>query len=101
MVSGRSRNLRLLLCEFSPRFNAMPAASNKSPLNEGLEVRDGDAQAQSAFWFNMMHRMHNTYPSLDMQTPYPFTEDGWDKPSRVRMAMTTVKSVILGWPELV
>ena len=80
----------------------MPAASNKSPLNEGLEVRDGErANPNLPFRFNMMHRMHDTYPWLDMQTPYPFTEDGWDKPSRVRMAMTTVKSVILGWPELV
>ena len=41
------------------------------------------------------------YPWLEMQTLYPFTEDGIGRAVADAMAMKTVKSTIVPWPELV
>ena len=41
------------------------------------------------------------YPWLDMQTLYPFTEEGVGRAVADAMAMKTVKSTIVPWPELV
>ncbi len=41
------------------------------------------------------------YPWLDMQTLYPFSEDGIGRAVADAMAMKTVKSTIVPWPELV
>jgi len=74
----------------------------KSALNEGLEVRNGErAHHNLSFRLNMMHRMRNTYPWVDMQTPYLVTEDGLGQAAADAMAMKTVKSTIVPWPELV
>ena len=41
------------------------------------------------------------YPWLKMQTIYPFTEEGVAQAVRDAVAMKTVKSTIVPWPELV
>ena len=41
------------------------------------------------------------YPWLKMQTIYPFTEEGVAQAVRDAMAMKTVKSTIVPWPESV
>ena len=50
---------------------------------------------------DMLYRTRNKYPWLDMQTLYPFTEDGVNRAVADAMAMKTVKSTIIPWPELV
>jgi threonine dehydrogenase-like Zn-dependent dehydrogenase len=50
---------------------------------------------------DMLYRTRNKYPWLDMQTLYPFTEDGIGRAVADAMAMKTVKSTIVPWPELV
>ena len=65
-------------------------------------MRNGErANPNLSFRFSMMHRMHDTYPWLDMQTLYPFTEEGVGQAVADAMAMKTVKSTIVPWPELV
>jgi hypothetical protein len=49
----------------------------------------------------MLYRAAKKYPWLDMQTIYPFTEDGVGRAVADAMAMKTVKSTIVPWPELV
>jgi threonine dehydrogenase-like Zn-dependent dehydrogenase len=49
----------------------------------------------------MLHRARDRYPWLDMQTLYPFDEDGVSRAIADAMAMRTVKSTIVPWPELV
>jgi hypothetical protein len=41
------------------------------------------------------------YPCLDVQNIYPFTEEGAGEVVADAMAMMTVKSTIVPWPELV
>ena len=48
-----------------------------------------------------LHRTRDKYPWLEMQTLYPFDEDGVSRAVRDAMAMKTVKSTIVPWPELV
>src|SRR5688500_3523902 len=50
---------------------------------------------------DMLYRTRNKYPWLDMQTIYPFTEEGVSQAVADAMAMKTVKSTIVPWPELV
>src|SRR6266576_3249571 len=50
---------------------------------------------------DMLYRTRNKYPWLDMQTLYPFTQDGVTQAVADAMAMKTVKSTIIPWPELV
>ncbi len=50
---------------------------------------------------DMLYKTRNKYPWLDMQTIYPFTEDGVSRAVADAMAMRTVKSTIIPWPELV
>jgi hypothetical protein len=50
---------------------------------------------------DMLYRTRNKYPWLEMQTIYPFTEQGIGKAVADAMAMKTVKSTIVPWPELV
>ena len=50
---------------------------------------------------DMLYRTANKYPWLDMQTIYPFTEEGVGRAVADAMAMKTVKSTIVPWPELV
>ncbi len=49
----------------------------------------------------MLYRTRDKYPWLDMQTIYPFTEEGVGRAVADAMAMKTVKSTIVPWPELV
>jgi threonine dehydrogenase-like Zn-dependent dehydrogenase len=49
----------------------------------------------------MLYRTRDKYPWLDMQTLYPFDEDGIAHAVADAMAMKTVKSTIVPWPELV
>jgi len=49
----------------------------------------------------MLYRTRDKYPWFDMQTIYPFTEEGVGKAVADAMAMKTVKSTIVPWPELV
>ena len=49
----------------------------------------------------MLYKTRNKYPWLDMQTIYPFTEDGVSRAVADAMAMRTVKSTIIPWPDLV
>jgi hypothetical protein len=48
----------------------------------------------------MLYRSRDKYPWLDMQTLYPFSEDGISRAVADAMAMKTVKSTIVPWPEL-
>ena len=50
---------------------------------------------------DMLYRTRAKYPWLDMQTLYPFTEQGVAQAVADAMAMKTVKSTIIPWPELV
>jgi hypothetical protein len=50
---------------------------------------------------DMLYRTRNKYPWLEMQTIYPFTEEGIGRAVADAMAMKTVKSTIVPWPELV
>jgi threonine dehydrogenase-like Zn-dependent dehydrogenase len=50
---------------------------------------------------DMLYRTRNKYPWTDMQTLYPFSEDGIGRAVADAMAMKTVKSTIVPWPELV
>jgi hypothetical protein len=48
----------------------------------------------------MHYRTHDKYPWLEMQTVYPFSEEGIGRAVADAMAMTTMKSTIVPWPEL-
>ena len=50
---------------------------------------------------DMLYRAGDKYPWLDMQTLYPFSEDGITRAVADAMAMKTVKSTIVPWPELI
>jgi threonine dehydrogenase-like Zn-dependent dehydrogenase len=50
---------------------------------------------------DMLYRARDKYPWLEMQTIYPFTEEGVSQAVADAMAMKTVKSTIVPWPELV
>jgi len=50
---------------------------------------------------DMLDRARDKYPWLDMQTLYPFDEGGVSRAVKDAMAMKTVKSTIVPWPELV
>ncbi len=54
-----------------------------------------------ALGVQMLDKTRNKYPWLDMQTLYPFTEEGVTRAVDDAMAMRTVKSTIIPWPELV
>ncbi|MEA2933455.1 MAG: hypothetical protein QOD74_101 [Variibacter sp.] len=49
----------------------------------------------------MLYRARDKYPFLEMQTIYPLTEEGITTAVADAMAMRTVKSTIVPWPELV
>jgi threonine dehydrogenase-like Zn-dependent dehydrogenase len=49
---------------------------------------------------DMLYRARNKYPWLDMQTLYSFDEDGVSRAIKDAMAMKTVKSTIVPWPDL-
>jgi threonine dehydrogenase-like Zn-dependent dehydrogenase len=48
----------------------------------------------------LLYRTRNKYPWLDMQTVYPFTQSGLEQAVADAMAMKTVKSTIVPFPEL-
>ena len=50
---------------------------------------------------DMLYRAQRRYPFAEMQTLYPFDEDGVARAVADAMAMRTVKSTIVPWPELV
>jgi threonine dehydrogenase-like Zn-dependent dehydrogenase len=50
---------------------------------------------------DMLYRTSTKYPWLEMQTLYPFDEVGISQTIEDAMAMKTVKSTIVPWPELV
>lgn len=50
---------------------------------------------------DMLYRTRDKYPWLDMQTIYPFTQEGVTQAVADAMAMRTVKSTIVPFPELV
>src|SRR5262245_45178269 len=50
---------------------------------------------------DMLDRARDKYPWLEMQTLYPFDADGVSRAVKDAMAMKTVKSTIVPWPELV
>ena len=50
---------------------------------------------------DMLYRARGKYPWLEMQTIYPFSEEGVARAVGDAMAMKTVKSTIVPWPELV
>jgi threonine dehydrogenase-like Zn-dependent dehydrogenase len=50
---------------------------------------------------DMLYRTRAKYPWLDMQTLYPFSEDGIARAVADAIAMKTVKSTIVPWPELI
>jgi hypothetical protein len=50
---------------------------------------------------DMLYRTRKKYPWLAMQTLYPFSEDGISRAVADAMAMKTVKSTIVPWPDLV
>ena len=50
---------------------------------------------------DMLYRTRAKYPWLDMQTLYPFSEEGIGRAVADAMAMKTVKSTIVPWPDLI
>ena len=50
---------------------------------------------------DMLYRGQSKYPWFDMQTLYPFSEDGIARAVADAMAMKTVKSTIVPFPELI
>ena len=50
---------------------------------------------------DMLYRTRNKYPWLEMQTLYPFSVEGVAQAVADAIAMKTVKSTIVPWPELV
>jgi threonine dehydrogenase-like Zn-dependent dehydrogenase len=50
---------------------------------------------------DMLYRTRTKYPWLDMQTLYPFSEDGIARAVADAIAMKTVKSTIVPFPELI
>ncbi|MDP3320439.1 MAG: sorbitol dehydrogenase, partial [Bosea sp. (in: a-proteobacteria)] len=50
---------------------------------------------------DMLYRARDKYPFLEMQTIYPFTEAGVTQAVADAMAMKTVKSTIVPFPEMV
>jgi len=48
----------------------------------------------------MPHHTRGKYPWIEMQTLYPFSEEGIGGAVADAMAMKTVKSTIVPWPEL-
>jgi hypothetical protein len=48
----------------------------------------------------MLDRARDRYPWFDMQTLYPLSEDGLSRAVGDAMAMRTVKSTIIPFPEL-
>ena len=50
---------------------------------------------------DMLYRTRDKYPWLDMQTLYPLSEEGVARAVDDAMAMRTVKSTIIPWPDLV
>jgi hypothetical protein len=49
----------------------------------------------------MLYRGQNKYPWFDMQTLYPFSEEGIVRAVADAIAMKTVKSTIVPFPELI
>jgi len=54
-----------------------------------------------ALGIKMLDRTRNKYPWFDMQTLYSFDEEGLSRAIKDAMAMKTVKSTIVPWPDLV
>jgi threonine dehydrogenase-like Zn-dependent dehydrogenase len=54
-----------------------------------------------ALGIKMLDRTQNKYPWFDMQTLYSFDEEGVSRAIKDAMAMKTVKSTIVPWPDLV
>jgi threonine dehydrogenase-like Zn-dependent dehydrogenase len=52
------------------------------------------------FGVDMLYRTREKYPWFDMQTLYPFSEEGIGQAVADAIAMKTVKSTIVPWPEL-
>src|SRR6201987_5542636 len=52
------------------------------------------------FGVDMLDRTREKYPWFDMQTLYPFSEEGIGQAVAYAIAMKTVKSTIVPWPEL-
>jgi threonine dehydrogenase-like Zn-dependent dehydrogenase len=50
---------------------------------------------------DMLYRTRAKYPWLDMQTLYPFSKEGIGQAVADAIAMKTVKSTIVPWPDLV
>jgi threonine dehydrogenase-like Zn-dependent dehydrogenase len=53
-----------------------------------------------ALGVQMLHQARDRYPWYEMQALYPFDEDGVSRAVADAMAMRTVKSTIVPWPEL-
>jgi threonine dehydrogenase-like Zn-dependent dehydrogenase len=53
-----------------------------------------------ALGVQMLNHARDKYPWFDMQTIYPFNENGLKSAVSDAMAMKTVKSTIVPWPEL-
>ena len=49
---------------------------------------------------DMLYRARHRRPWLDMQTIYPFSKEGVGEAIADAMAMRTVKSTIVPWPEM-
>ncbi|MGB9388287.1 MAG: sorbitol dehydrogenase, partial [Pseudolabrys sp.] len=52
------------------------------------------------FGVDMLYRTREKYSWFDMQTLYPFSEEGIGRAVADAIAMKTVKSTIVPWPEL-
>jgi hypothetical protein len=50
---------------------------------------------------DMLYRARAKYPWFEMQTLYPFSEEGITRAVADAMAMKTVKSTIVPFPELI
>lgn len=68
-----------------------------------MQVREifGGFGADLPLCVDMLYRTRDTHPWIDMQTIYPFTEEGIGQAIADAMAMKTVKSTIVPWPDLV
>ena len=67
---------------------------------KGRRKRHGTDPRMHPLGVDMLYVPANKYPWLEMQTIYPFSEEGIGKAVADAMAMKT-KSTIVPWPELV
>ena len=96
MPSGRALRPKRFWAELTAReFQALDAAATIAVLPVAAVEQHGP---HLPLGVDMLYRARDKYPWLEMQTIYPFTEEGVSQAGADAMAMKTVKSTIVPWP---